>query len=111
MPVARREAEVLWEGPLASGTGTLKSGSSALDEVDGAPRITSAELSVRARVPGLDAGKFEQIVGTGGRPLPGLQRVAWQRGDQHSTRAAGRPERRRTLRCSVTPHPLKAVGC
>jgi osmotically inducible protein OsmC len=121
MPVARREAEVLWEGSLARGTGTLESGSSAfdelavtwasrterpdgktspeeliaganascfamaralvlgddgapperlavnasctLDEVDGAPRITSIELAVRAWVPGLDAGKFEQIVG------------------------------------------------
>jgi osmotically inducible protein OsmC len=121
MPVARREAEVLWEGALATGTGTLKSGSGALDqlavtwasrterpdgktspeeliagahascfamalalvlgddgapperlaisasctldEVDGAPRITSVELVVRAWVPGLDAGKFEQIVG------------------------------------------------
>jgi osmotically inducible protein OsmC len=121
MPIARREAEVLWEGSLARGTGMLKSGSSALDglavtwaarterpdgktspeeliagahascfamalalvlgddgapperlavsaactldEVDGAPRITSVELAVRAVVPGLDAGKFEQIVG------------------------------------------------
>ena len=34
MPIARREAEVLWEGSLARGTGTLKSGSSALDELD-----------------------------------------------------------------------------
>jgi osmotically inducible protein OsmC len=34
-----------------------------LDEVDGTPRITSVELTVRARVPGLDAGRFEQIVG------------------------------------------------
>jgi len=121
MPIARREAEVLWDGSLARGTGTLKSGSGALDqlavtwasrterpdgrtspeeliasahascfamalalvlgddgapperlavsasctldEVDGAPRITTAELAVRARVPGLDAGKFDQLVG------------------------------------------------
>jgi osmotically inducible protein OsmC len=121
MPIARREAEVLWEGNLARGTGTLKSGSSALDElavtwaartkrpdgqtspeeliasahascfamalalvlgdhatpperlavtaartldeVDGAPRITSVELAVRAWVPELDAESFEQIVG------------------------------------------------
>jgi osmotically inducible protein OsmC len=121
MPVARREAEVLWEGSLATGTGTLKSGSSALDqlavtwasrterpdgrtspeeliagahascfamalalvlgedgvpperlavsasctldEVDGAPRITSVELAVRAWVPGLDPGRFDQLVG------------------------------------------------
>jgi organic hydroperoxide reductase OsmC/OhrA len=34
-----------------------------LDEVDGAPRITSVDLSVRAVVPGLDAGKFERMVG------------------------------------------------
>jgi glutathione-independent formaldehyde dehydrogenase len=34
-----------------------------LDEIDGAPRITSVELAVRDVVPGLDAGKFEQIVG------------------------------------------------
>src|SRR5687768_13624510 len=31
MPVAVREAEVLWEGPLARGAGTLTSGSGALD--------------------------------------------------------------------------------
>ena len=121
MPIARREAEVVWEGSLARGTGTLKSGSSALDEldvtwaarterpdgktspeeliaaahascfsmalalvlgdhgtpperlavtaactldeVDGAPRVTSVDLSVRAVVPGLDAEKFERMVG------------------------------------------------
>jgi osmotically inducible protein OsmC len=121
MPIARRDAEVLWEGSLARGTGTLKSGSNALDElavtwasrtkqpdgktspeeliagahascfamalalvlgddgasperlavtaactldeVDGAPRITSVDLSVRALVPGLDAGEFERMVG------------------------------------------------
>src|SRR5215212_5384569 len=33
MPIAMREAEVRWEGPLASGTGTLTSGSSALDQL------------------------------------------------------------------------------
>ena len=121
MPIARRDAEVLWEGSLARGTGTLTSGSNALDElavtwasrtkqpdgetspeeliagahascfamalalvlgdegasperlavtaactldeVDGAPRITSVDLSVRAVVPGLDPGKFERMVG------------------------------------------------
>jgi lipoyl-dependent peroxiredoxin len=121
MPIARRDAEVQWEGSLARGAGTLMSGSSALDElavtwasrteepdgktspeeliagahascfamalalvlgdegapperlavaaectldeVDGAPRITSVDLSVRAVVPGLDAGKFERMVG------------------------------------------------
>jgi osmotically inducible protein OsmC len=33
MPVALREAEVIWKGPLASGTGTLTTGSHALDEL------------------------------------------------------------------------------
>ena len=33
MPVALREAEVLWEGPLARGAGTLTSGSGALDRL------------------------------------------------------------------------------
>ena len=121
MPVALREAEVVWEGPLASGTGTLTTGSRALDElavtwasrterpdgktspeeliaaahascfamafallldahktpprrvaviaactldeVAGAPRITSVELTVRAQVPGLDASVLDRIVG------------------------------------------------
>jgi lipoyl-dependent peroxiredoxin len=128
MPIARREAEVVWEGSLARGTGTLKSGSSALDEldvtwaarterpdgktspeeliaaahascfsmalalvlgdhgtpperlgvtaacrldeVDGAPRITSVELAVRAQVPGLDSGKFDELVGRAGDLCP-----------------------------------------
>ena len=34
-----------------------------LDEREHAPRITSIELTVRARVPGLDAADLEQIVG------------------------------------------------
>ncbi|HWG09349.1 MAG TPA: OsmC family peroxiredoxin [Solirubrobacteraceae bacterium] len=121
MPIARREAEIVWEGPLASGTGVLSSGSGALgelpvtwasrterpdgktspeeliaaahascfamalslmlgenrtppervvvkaectlDEIDGAPRITTVELTVRARVPGLEQASFEQTVG------------------------------------------------
>jgi len=120
MPIATREAEIVWEGPLASGTGTLSSGSGALgqlpvtwasrterpdgktspeeliaaahascfamalslmlgdnhtpperlavnaactlDEVDGAPRITTIELTVRARVSGLEQASFEQTV-------------------------------------------------
>jgi lipoyl-dependent peroxiredoxin len=32
MPVAKREAEIVWEGPLARGAGTLTSGSGALDQ-------------------------------------------------------------------------------
>jgi lipoyl-dependent peroxiredoxin len=121
MPIARREAETIWDGPLASGSGTLTSASRAweqlavtwasrterpdgrtspeeliaaahaacfamalalvlgenktppevlavnaactLDEVGGAPRISEVELTVRAHVPGLDAGVLERIVG------------------------------------------------
>src|SRR5689334_24383711 len=33
MPVALREAEVIWEGPLASGSGTLTSASGALEQL------------------------------------------------------------------------------
>jgi osmotically inducible protein OsmC len=120
MPVALREAEVVWEGPLPSGTGTLTTESRALDElavtwasrtkrpdgktspeeliaaahascfamalalvlgenktppermavsaactldeVEGAPRITTVELTVRAQVPELDAGVLVRMV-------------------------------------------------
>jgi osmotically inducible protein OsmC len=120
MPIARREAKIVWDGALARGTGTLTSGSGALDElavtwasrteqpdgktspeeliaaahascfamafalvlgenktppdrvhvsagctldeVDGAPRITTVELTVRAQVPGLDATDLERTV-------------------------------------------------
>jgi lipoyl-dependent peroxiredoxin len=120
MPIARREAEIVWDGPLASGAGTLTSGSGALselpvtwasrteradgktspeeliaaahascfamalslvlgenktppdrvtvnaectlDEVEGAPRITTLELTVRAQVPGIEGGELERIV-------------------------------------------------
>lgn len=120
MPIATREAEIVWEGPLASGTGTVSSGSGALgalpvtwaarterpdgktspeeliaaahascfamalslvlgeahmppqrlvvsaactlDEVDGAPKVTTSELSVRARIRGIEPAGFEQAV-------------------------------------------------
>jgi lipoyl-dependent peroxiredoxin len=120
MPIALREAEIVWEGPLATGTGTLTSGSGALgelpvtwasrteradgktspeeliaaahascfamalslllgenmmpadrvtvhaactlDEVEGAPRITTVELTVRAEVPGIEAAELERVV-------------------------------------------------
>jgi osmotically inducible protein OsmC len=111
MPIALRNAAVVWEGTLAGGAGALSSASGALelpvtwasrteqpdgktspeelvaaahascfamalalvlgenhtpperltvtaactlDEVDGAPRITTVDLTVRTRVPGLD---------------------------------------------------------
>src|SRR5438477_11871369 len=120
MPIATREAEIVWKGPLASGTGTLSSGIGALsqlpvtwasrterpdgktspeeliaaahascfamalslmlgenhtpaerltvgaactlDEIGGAPQITSVELTVRARVSGLEQASFEQAI-------------------------------------------------
>jgi osmotically inducible protein OsmC len=128
MPIARREAEIVWKGPLARGTGTLTSGSGALDtlaltwasrteradgktspeeliaaahascfamalalvlgednsppervtvsaactldEVEGAPRITTVELTVRAQVPGLDAAALERMVGSAAALCP-----------------------------------------
>jgi lipoyl-dependent peroxiredoxin len=121
MPLALRNAEIVWDGALAHGTGTLTSGSGALDqlavtwasrterpdgrtspeeliasahascfamalalvlgendlppdrltvsaactldEVDGAPRITTVELAVRAEVPGLAPAELERAVG------------------------------------------------
>jgi len=119
MPIATREAQIIWEGPLASGAGTISSGSGALelpvtwasrteqpggktspeeliaaahascfamalsltlgeahsppervtvdaqctlDEVDGAPKITTVALTVRARVPGLGQTEFDQTL-------------------------------------------------
>lgn len=120
MAIATREAEIVWEGALASGAGTLSGGSGALgqlpvtwasrterpdgktspeeliaaahascfamalslllgenhappervvvkaactlDEVDGAPRITTVQLTVQARVPGLEPASFEETV-------------------------------------------------
>lgn len=120
MSIATRQAEIIWEGPLVNGTGTVSSGSGALgqlpvtwasrtaqpdgktspeeliaaahsscfamalslmlaenhtppervavdaactlDEVDGAPKITSVELTVRARVPGLERPAFDDAV-------------------------------------------------
>ena len=120
MPIATREAQIIWEGPLASGAGTISSGSGALgqlpvtwasrteqpggktspeeliaaahascfamalslmlgeahsppervnvgaqctlDEVDGAPKITTVALTVRARVPGLGQTEFDQAL-------------------------------------------------
>ena len=119
MPIAVRQAEVVWDGTLAGGAGVASTGSGAfelpvtwaarteqpdgktspeeliaaahascfamalalvlgenhtpperlavtaactLDEVDGAPRITAVELTVRARVPSLDKAGLERGV-------------------------------------------------
>jgi len=122
MPVAVRNAEIVWDGALARRAGTLTSGSGALDElpvtwasrterpdgktspeeliaaahascfamalalvlgeddtppdrvrvsatctldeVDGAPRVTAVELTVHARVPGIEEpADLERVVG------------------------------------------------
>jgi osmotically inducible protein OsmC len=44
MPIARREAETLWEGPLASGSGTLTSASGAFEQL----AVTWASRTERA---------------------------------------------------------------
>jgi osmotically inducible protein OsmC len=121
MPIAERTAQVIWDGSLAGGRGTVESGSGALsglpvtwaartetpegetspeelvaaahatcftmalalvlseantppghiatsascvlDEVDGAPRITSVGLRVHAQVEALDEAGFNDAVG------------------------------------------------
>jgi osmotically inducible protein OsmC len=121
MPIAERTAQVIWDGSLAGGRGTVESGSGALaglpvtwaartetpegktspeelvaaahatcftmalalvlgeantppghiatsascflDEVDGAPRITSVALRVQAQVEALDEAGFNGAVG------------------------------------------------
>jgi lipoyl-dependent peroxiredoxin len=120
MAIATREAQIVWEGSLASGTGTVTSNSGALgelpvtwasrterpdgktspeeliaaahascfamalslvlgeshtppervtvgavctlDEVEGAPKITTVALSVRARVPEVERADFDQAI-------------------------------------------------
>ena len=41
-----------------------------LDLVDGAPTVTTSELTVTGRVPGLDQAAFEQAAGEAGRHCP-----------------------------------------
>jgi len=52
-------------GALSSASGALElpvTAACTLDEVDGAPRITTMELTVRARVPGRDEDGLERSV-------------------------------------------------
>ena len=145
MPIATREAEIVWEGPLASGTGTVSSGSGALgalpvtwasrterpdgktspeeliaaahascfamalslvlgenhtpperlvvsaactlDEVDGAPKVTTSELKLRARVPGSSGRTSSRRSSAPAISLSGLERAARQRRDHRAQRA------------------------
>jgi lipoyl-dependent peroxiredoxin len=41
-----------------------------LDERDGAPTVTSSELTVSGRVPGIDEAEFEQAAADAGRNCP-----------------------------------------
>jgi osmotically inducible protein OsmC len=41
-----------------------------LDEVDGAPTVTTSALEVRGTVPGVDAGAFEQAARSAGESCP-----------------------------------------
>ena len=41
-----------------------------LDEVDGAPTVTTSKLTVRGRVPGLDQAGFEQAAQAAGKGCP-----------------------------------------
>lgn len=128
MAIAVRTAQTTWEGPLASGAGTVRMGSGAagelavtwasrtdradgrtspeelaaaahsacysmalalrlgerkatperltvdatvtLDEVDGVPTIVSSHLTVTARVPGLDPGDFDAVIGEASELCP-----------------------------------------
>jgi hypothetical protein len=47
-----------------------------LDEMEGAPRITTVELTVRAQVPRLDAGMLDGIVGQAADLCPSPTRCA-----------------------------------
>ena len=52
--------EVIWVA--ARYAGSTPWAACTLDEVDGAPRITTIELTVRARVPGLDKAALQRNV-------------------------------------------------
>jgi lipoyl-dependent peroxiredoxin len=41
-----------------------------LDEVDGAPTVTTSELTVRGRVPGIDQSEFEEAAQGAGKNCP-----------------------------------------
>lgn len=81
MAIAVRTAQTTWEGPLASGTGTVRMCSGAagelaitatvtLDEAGGIPTIVSSHLDVTARVPGLDPASFDAVIGEASELCP-----------------------------------------
>ena len=81
MAIAVRMAQTTWEGPLASGAGTVRMGSGAsgelavdatvtLDEAGGVPTIVSSHLDVTGRVPGLDPAGFDAVIGEASELCP-----------------------------------------
>ena len=166
MPVALREAEICWEGPLGGGAGRLTSGSGALnklgvtwasrterpegrtspeeliaaahascfamalalvlggnrtpperlavkatctlDEVDGAPRITTIELAVRAQVPGLEAADLKRMIESAGDLCPVSNAL---RGNVMITCAASCREAIRRDRLTADTRPKSKTSC
>jgi osmotically inducible protein OsmC len=161
MPIAVRQAEITWDGPLASGAGTLSSQSGALelpvtwaarterpdgetspeeliaaahascfamalalvlgenhtppqrltvntactlDEVDGAPRITTIELTVRAQLPRLEQTTSRTV--SGGRPLSARSQTRWVQTCRSACKASSSSTNHRS---STLPPPTVVV--
>ena len=91
MPIATRNAEIRWEGPLGRGTGTLTSGSNALDLLGfdlqlflvlEEPRLVLEQALLVRGEPG---GEISALTIRSHGVTPGVQRVA---GTPATTRAA-----------------------
>ena len=101
MASAERRAEVVWEGKLiaaAHGSCFAMALSNVLDEGGTPPerleitavckfevdnvKVSSVDLDVRGRVPGMDAEGFHKRGRAGGSGLPRIQRPEGQRGHQ-----------------------------
>jgi osmotically inducible protein OsmC len=67
-----------------------------LDEVEGAPRITTVELTVHAQVPGLEAAALERMVGQAADLCP----------VSNALRGNVKIDVRGELATAVTPPPL-----
>ena len=170
MSIATRQAEIVWDGPLASGTGTLSSGSGALsqlpvtwasrterpdgktspeeliaaahascfamalalvlgenhtpperlvvsgacmlDEIAGAPQITTVELTDTRTSARTRASRLRTLHGQSGRPLPRVKRGSRKCRDQRAKRARTatgigmRTRQAQDARCSLSPHSV-----
>ena len=65
MPIALREAEIVWEGPLASGAGTLTSGSGALSELAGDVGVADRAGGRQDEPRGAHRGRARQLLRDG----------------------------------------------